>query len=373
MHRLEDLRTDWQVSCEPLVNDCVTGVAPKLSALLANSTDRPTAEHCSEMAALADQAVRQWAEKRLLPHCLDWLHQGKHWANAEADGSFVRAEMAAALQHIPPFRPQLPEPTPAVPVQSWAIAAGVGALAGMIPGALLSWALTERREAGLVLGGVAGAVGLVVTVGMVARSSAVRTALTYVLSVSAAGTLLGGLRAYWRQQPTAGWLRGGFGLLAAAFVVLLARPRLTYPAPDAVRKQLREDLRAHLWHAADLVLAWCWAHPQRQPQKTKPDKVEGPEPLPGSVCRSLGDLYARVAATDGAADGLQDTVEVLLQRLEDAGYEWKVVPPGTPYDEAMKKDFETFARIEPGQPVRTRRPALHRNDRLLHKGELQRA
>ena len=214
--------------------------------------------------------------------------------------------------------------------------------------------------------------GLVTVVGLIANSSAVRAALTYALSLSATGALVGGVWAYWRQQQMTGWLRGALGLIVSWFVVVLARPRLSWPSRDSVVKQLQEELRAHLRHVTDLTLAWCWAHPQRQPQKGETGEKAGPEPLPSSVCRSLGDLYVRMSAKDGATDGLQDAVEVLLQRFEDVGYEWKLVAAGAPFDETMNKDFESFARIEPGQPVRTRRPALLLDDRLIQKGELQR-
>jgi hypothetical protein len=367
MQRLEDLRSDWQASCEPLIEECVTGIASKLPPLRGDPFDR------SEIGMMATQAVRDWAEQRLVDHCLDWLQQGKHWPNPETAAlPYVRSELAAALSHLPAFQPQLPEPALTLPLRSWVLAAGIGALAGMVPGALLSWMLTGQREMGLVVGGIGGAMGVVTAVGLLAQWSSVRSALTYALSLSAAGAVLGGIWNYWRKQPITGWLRAGLALLAGWFVALLARPSLGWPSPESVLKQIQEELRAHLRHVADLVLGWCWAHPERQPRKSGPTPTP-PPPLPESFFRCLGDLYVRVSTAGGATDGLQDLIAVLLQRFEDAGYEWKIVPPGTPFDESMKKDFGSFTRLEPGQTVRTRRPALLRDDHLQMKGDLERA
>lgn len=372
MRRLEDLRPEWQTSCAPLIQECVDGIATRVTGMLATPVEKARAEYDSEFALLVQQLVREWADRRLLPHCLRFLREGNLWPNTESSDALVCAEMTAGLQKMPGFLCKLPASEPAVPLRSWTIAAGLGALAGMIPGALLSWALTERREAGLVIGAVMGAIGLVTLVGVLAESPGVRTALTYALTVSTAGTLFGGVRAYWKQESTSGWLKGGLGLIAAWFVVFLARPRLNAPAREKVVEQLRHDVASHLRHVADLVLSWCWAHPERLPRtKTAATSTEA-EALPGPVSRCLGNIYTRLMSANGEKDGLQDAVEELMQRFEDAGFEWKLVPDGTPFDEAMKRDFETFTRIEPGQPVRTRRPALRLDGRLVQKGELQR-
>jgi hypothetical protein len=355
-----------------MIEECVQGVTPKMSANLADRPARGQAHPASEIAAAANQAAHDWASQKLLPRCLQWLHAEGHWPEAGAEESFARQELAAALQHAPPFQPMLPEPVPVLPLSSWVITAGLGALLGMLPCALLGWALTGQREAGLVLGGILGAMGLVLAVGLIASAPAVRSAITYALALSSAGTVLGGLWAYWKKESTASWLRGAVGVAVGWVVVLLARPRLDWPARDAALAGAQEQLRGHLRYLADLLLAWCWAHPMRAPQAgARKPAPQDHEPLSASVYRLLADLHLRVAS-NADSKGLQDAVEVLLQRLEDAGYEWKAVPPGTPYDEAMRKEFESFGRLEPGQKVRTRRPSLHLNGKLVQPGELQR-
>jgi hypothetical protein len=179
----------------------------------------------------------------------------------------------------------------------------------------------------------------------------------------------GGVWAYWRGG-SAGWLRASVGLLAVSLVVLLARPRTGAARADFGRK-LQGPLREHLRHVADLVLAWCWAHPDRQPPQVA-ESVRGGA-LPGTVWDTLTDLQAQLTAGGGAGDDWREAVEELLQRFEEDGYAWQAVPPGTPFDEAMREDFHTFGLIGTGQPVRTRRAALRHGGQLLRKGELRRA
>jgi hypothetical protein len=87
---------------------------------------------------------------------------------------------------------------------------------------------------------------------------------------------------------------------------------------------------------------------------------------------ALADLHAQLAGSTGTPDDLRDSVDELLQRFEDDGYEWQSVEDRTPFDETMREDFDTFGLIQAGQPVRTRRAALRHKGRLVRKGELRR-
>src|SRR5205823_2997838 len=127
----------------------------------------------------------------------------------------------------------------------------------------------------------------------------------------------------------------------------------------------------HLGHVADLVLAWCWAHPGRLPAAPQAPPEQSPR-LPALFCAALADLRHQLASGGTPAD-LRDSVEEVLQRFEEGGYEWKAIAANTPFDEAMKEDFDTFGVIAPGQPVSTRRAALRHRGELVRKGELRRA
>jgi hypothetical protein len=94
--------------------------------------------------------------------------------------------------------------------------------------------------------------------------------------------------------------------------------------------------------------------------------------LGGSVCQSLSDLHVQVASDHVAPEDLRDSVDELFQRLQDDGYRWKSLPRGTPFTDELLHEFNTFGLINPGEPVRTRRPALFHREQLIHKGELRR-
>jgi hypothetical protein len=278
--------------------------------------------------------------------------------------------LAAALQHLPSFEPPPPEATPQLPAWSSPVAAACGALLGMLLLTPLTLLLLGQRDVGLLAGGVLGSAALVSLVGVLSAAPRVRAAVSTVLLVSGTGSLVAGVWSYWRAQST-GWLRGSLGLLATGFVVFLARPRLNWPARAEYLQRVRRQLSLHLGQVADLVLGWCWAHPSRLPAPSQVQPEAAPL-LPPLVCASLADLRSQLASSEGTPTDLRDSVEELLQRLEEDGYEWKSVAANTPFGEAMKEDFDTVGLITPGQLVRTRRAALRHRGQLVRKGELRR-
>jgi hypothetical protein len=365
--RLEDLRAEWQAACATLIDDCAREVLVQLPGA-SPLPGLPEDKRLAQVAAAVGQGVRDCAGRRVLPRCLDWLREQGHWAGGEGADALARVELIAALQHAPAFAPRWPQPEPLPLLRSWALAAGCGAAVGMVLLTPLSLLVLGQREVGLFLGGALGAAGLVTLVGALARAPALRGAIQYGLAASGFGALVGGVWTSLRGG-SAGWLRASLSLLAVALVVLLARPRAG-AAPADLGTELQGPLREHLRHVADLVLAWCWAHPDRQP--ARPVEPAPAAALPGAVCDTLADLQAQLAA-GGAGDDWREAVEGLLQRFEEDGYAWRAVPTGTPFEEAMREDFDTFGLVRPGEPVRTRRAALRHSGRLLRRGELRRA
>jgi hypothetical protein len=236
----------------------------------------------------------------------------------------------------------------------------------------LALLLLNQREVGLFVGGIAGSVGLVMLIGFLAASPRLRGAMSSALVVAGTGSIAGALWSYWKGRQSTNWFRASLGFLASGFVLLLAHPRLRWPARADYLPRVRRELDSHLRHVADLILAWCWAHPARLPAPP-PDAGSQAPLLPGLVCAALADLRTQLAGSNGTPPDLRDSVEELLQRFEDDGYEWKTIAADTPFDETMKEDFDTFGVIVPGQPVRTRRAALRHRGQLVRKGELRRA
>ncbi|HEY7157669.1 MAG TPA: hypothetical protein VH575_27180 [Gemmataceae bacterium] len=370
LERLEDCRRDWQNACVAPIEQHARHLMERLSDILPDPAGPLTDEQSAQLAA-ALEGTRDWAEKRLLPLCLSWLRETKLWPDPAARDGFVHVELTAALQHLPPFEPCPPEPASHPPTRCSSFVAACGAALGMFLLTPLTLLLLGQREIGLFAGGILGSAGLVALIRRLAASPRMRPALTAALVASAAGSLLGGVWSYWRQRST-GWLRAALGLLVTVLVVLLARPRIEWPSRQAYLLHICHQLGPHLRHVADLVLAWCWAHPARLPARPEAPGGEA-APMSSLVCAALADLHSQLTSGDRTPADLRDSVEELLQRLEDDGCVWKTILNGTPFDEAMREDFDTFGCIDPGQPVRTRRAALRHRGQLVQKGELRRA
>jgi hypothetical protein len=369
LDRLEDKRRDWRRVCAASADECARTLAARLAGFLPDPVGPLTAEQSARLAAAGD-AARQWAETDLLPQCRNWLRESRLWPQSADSDEWIRRELVAALQELPAFEPPPPEPVPRLPAWSSALAAACGAMVGMLLATPLTLLLLGQREFGLFVGGILGSASLVALVNLLATAPQVRTAVASVVLVSGAGSIFAGVWSYWRNQST-GWLRGGLGLLATYLVIFLARPRLAWPARTPYVQQVAQQWRKHLGHVADLVLAWCWAHPSRWPSQGGGEQNRSPA-LPGPLCAALADLRRQLDSSEKTPADLRDSVEELLQRFEEDGYEWKSITANTPFEESMKEDFNTFGLIEPGQPVRTRRAALRHQGQLVRKGELRR-
>src|SRR5262249_57767666 len=100
---------------------------------------------------------------------------------------------------------------------------------------------------------------------------------------------------------------------------------------EECRALLREQLVPPVRHAADLVLAWCWALP------SAPAALAGRAGLPEGVLESLTVLRAALAGAEGRA--LRVTAGAVVQRAEEEGYAWKEVAPRTPFEDSMTREF----------------------------------
>jgi hypothetical protein len=128
---------------------------------------------------------------------------------------------------------------------------------------------------------------------------------------------------------------------------------------------------AEFAQAADLALAVSWCHPDRLAAPEDKHPAE-PDHLPGPVLVALSQLQSEL--TRGGSDrDVRESCEDLLQRLQEGGFEWRSVSPGTPYDPEMAALFDVFGTIPPGQAVRTQRAAVTRHGQVVNKGELRRA
>lgn len=365
VHRLEDLRRDWQAGNEL----ALCKFADRLSAVSNAPCPKAGPERSGESTSPAvNQRIREHAEKELVPACIGFLCERQAWRQDGKDER-CRDELKAALSQLPQW--QTPADNAQVDASPLvrAFTAGAGAIVGMTAVVPLSLHLAVQRELGLVVGGVLGAVGISFVIEFLRCSPLIRQAALAVSASATAGTGFAALWSFWRSGGK-GLFWALLGSLAVFLVIAFNRPKRRSEPSAEHRVAVREQLELHLRHVADLVLAWCWAHPDRLPRTVPP-----PEPrpdLPPRSAEALGGLHAELSIAGQTNGNLRELLEELFQRLEEEGYRWKTIDSGTPFDESMREAFDTYGIIQAGEPVRTRKAALQRLDRVARKGLLRR-
>jgi hypothetical protein len=358
--RIEDVLPAWRRHIAPTL-------AKGLDAL-ARPPERGEVRVGPAEAAAPAPDPRAELRERVVPACIEWLGQQGHWLNPAADLARVRAEVQSAVSQLPAPAEGAAEAVE-VPPHAWALPAALGAALGALALSPLTWLWLENRQVGLLVGGVLGAYALVRGLAALAARPRLRAVLNAALATAGAAGLAAGVWRAVRGRP-AGLLRDALCLAGAWLLLASVRPRRAAPAP-AERAALRVRLERQLSSGADLVLAFCWSHPDRLPCPEQAVAQAG-GPLAQPAYAALAELHAELAG-GGPPDGLCDGLRELFQRLEEDGFEWKSVPRGAAYDEAMREEFDALGLIRPGQAVRTRRAALRHRGRVVHKGELRRA
>jgi hypothetical protein len=366
IQRLEDLLPDWRKACAERVGATAEAVAQEATALPPARPAEEPARRAALASAVHDAAVRLAAED-LLPAALDFL-AGQGLGPPAAALGRVRAEAASALrQRIPNFEPRLPPPTYRLPYLSLAVAAAVGGVLCLLALAPLSLLVLGQREPGLFVGGPLGALLSVALLAWLAQRPKILQALQTVVGVATVLAALGAVVQYFRRQSK-GWFGAAAWIAGCWLLLLTVRPRLTPPTRDECREALRPQVERLLAHVVDLVLAICWAHPERcPPPKPTPSAAAG---LPPALAEALGVLSA-VADEEAPEKHLRGAVRAVLQRVHGEGYEWRSVPAGTPYDASLEAHFDCFDRVTVGQPVETLEPAFVRNGELVKRGTLR--
>jgi hypothetical protein len=369
LHRLEDLAPDWQKHAASLIEPALPDLVQKLTAELPERVAVQSPEVHAKLGEAARPSARHFCEVHLLPACLAWLQANQHWPHREANMQRVRAELATALEKLPGLQPVLPAPTSTLSPWSWVLPAGGGAALGALLLSLVSWPLFDDRRVPLFLGSVLGALGTVAFLAFLATRPRLLAAVRASLATAGAATLAGGV---WQavRGRSYGWLKASGYFVAAWLLVMTLRPRVQLPTRGECAASLTEQLRALLQHDADLILGWCWSHPERLPPSPVNTVVSAA--LPEPVCTALASLRSALAAPDAQLEELQDAANALLQRVEEQGYEWKAIERGTPYADAMAQAFDQFALISVGQPVETLQPAIVRRGEVIKRGVLRR-
>jgi hypothetical protein len=364
--RLEDIAPRWRdYFAANLAGPEADRVRCRVEGVLTERVDPRDPTQVDRIAEVVRDEARRCALEMTLPAALDWLRDRQDW-EGEVSGSRVLHELAGIREGLAPFEPALPVPDVRVEPTAWILPAAAGAAIGALALTPLSLLLLNSREVGLFAGGVLGAAGLVGLIALLLSRPGLASGLKWAGRVGVPVALWAGVRG----RPI-GWLRAAGSTLGAWFLLGTVRPRAALPTRAEVLDPLDPQVRRLLIHDADLVLAWCWAHPDRLGRRDGPPGDEVP-PLAGAVFRALRDVRAVVRDPASTRDDFADAAEALLQRLEDVGYRWIEVERGTPYDESMESCFRKFAMIAIGQPVEMLQPALGKDGIVVEPGMLRR-
>ncbi len=317
LRRLEEVLPGWWDRSTPAVEEAVTAITRAADAVLSERVDPRDAAARVELTRSVREGAERFARDRLVPDCLAMLRDRGDWENGDAPEARVRTDLERALSFLPAFEPELPSSTAQTASRSVVVPAVVGATLGALALGALTFLAFGQREVGLFLGGILGA--------------------------ATAAELAARLRAF--------------------------RPRAVAPARTDCVTALAGRVRDLLRHHADLVLAWCWAHPDR----LKPKTVHEPgEDLPAPVCDALTSLRETLSRNHARPEDIRDEAEILMQRFEEAGYTWVTLPVGIPLDGTIQDRFDAYGVIAAGQLVRVRRQALLRNGSVVRRGLIQR-
>ncbi|MDX2038201.1 MAG: hypothetical protein SFX72_16250 [Isosphaeraceae bacterium] len=348
MTRLELCCRDWRDHCEVLLRGFL-----------------------QESPESADRSVRRWAAETLVPECFDWMKsQGlwpKIWTDRPSTLETAKSQIRAASQNL--TEPSPTSTTKRMELAPWSVpaAAAMGSFVGMLACAPLSLILTGDRFMGLTLGGIGGgALGSSVIAWLASRPR-IRTALEAALAAGGAMSLIGALWSTITGKARVGsWIQSAVLMLGCTLLLALSRPRLVdVPNAPIDRSETRRLLALQ---AVDLVLAWTWAHPDRQPVvEAAGESAEIPSVFLDAMTHlkcglQLDDPNAREVYTDE-----------MIHQYRLAGYEWHFVANGSAFDEAMRALFDPFSFTpDLGDPVRTIEPGITVDGRCVKRGKLQR-
>ncbi len=367
--RLEDVTPRWRAYfSEGLARAEQEQVRLGVEAVLPERVDVVDPTQVERIITAVVETRRRRVRDSVMPACVGWLREKGFWTGGEARENRAVNEIAGALDGLTPFRPSLPVPVATVKNMAWIMPAAVGAALGSVVVSLLM-SPVDGRVFGAFAGGVLGAAGLVALVGFLASrpdvASGLETGLKWVGFIAVPLGFWRGLRG----RPL-GWLRAGGYTMASWLLLGTVRPRVVLPARAEVLAMLDDRIREMLAHDADLVLAWCWAHPDRLDLDGAGAEIS--PVLSGSVCDALGTLRAILADRSSAPEDLADAAEAMLQRIQEEGYEWRSVERGTPYDLTMASLFSKFGMIDVGQPVETLKAATVRGGVAVQQGVIRR-
>ena len=332
-----------------------TAVEQAASAFLGGLGDR-TAPGDADVAAASASA-----HSVLKRHALSetWLSTvvGDHEVSQDQNS---RIEMVFDTI-LPPST--IPEPQDASTMSSarLALAASVGALFGMMVFSPLYRFLLDMRDTGLIIGAPLGAALLVLASWHAAHNKWIKNILVGALGVTTiteVWVLLSGGGVFGRIWRALGGKRSGFKrvlIYGLAILVLIFSKRIPRIDRRGYEHTVTCILRQWLDEAV-IVLAFL-LHPGSTTQAVV------------DTDSMLYDLVEKINALPAVGpDNIEFAIQELIQETKNMGFAGDGGNRQIVWEESMRKEYETFAHIEPGDVVVIERESVRFKDVVKQKG-----
>jgi hypothetical protein len=250
----------------------------------------------------------------------------------------AQADIVAALRSL--VSVEVPEVVAEVQASRLALSAGLG---GLVAGGIVGFVFSGLLGGGWGVAVLASALGSTWAVGTGGRW------------LDAKGARLLHPVTRWIVHPVTKWIGG----------ILPATPGTPSEA------EVRRALEAAWESAVDLAFAECLLHPDRLDPQSARSAAPYVETAPIGLDQ-ITELMALLRAESVDRDEIVETVRDLAQEFAHAGWSWRWIDRGTPYEDKFAESFERVGLLRDGEPVVSRRAAVFRSGKLLRRGLLTR-
>jgi hypothetical protein len=262
---------------------------------------------------------------------------------------------------IPPLSLPEPEVTEEIPPLRVAVAAAIGALAGMLVLPPITWAVLGDRGTGILAGAPLGAMASAFAALVLPRNRRLMRLLAGLLgmaTVAEAVRFLGGGSLFLRgfsllRQKNTSLKRLFLYPLLLALVLLLGKRKTRYD-----RKQHENAVRRALSAWAEGVLTIA--------------PLAAAIPIPSADDDNRDDfspLASRILSLEGAPCGdLAAGIAELATEIRNLGFSSEIVPAVFRWSEDAAERYAPFGSVEPGDEVRVEREPLLRDGEVLSRG-----
>ena len=356
---LNELMPSWLLHCqahrETLADQC-------LNEELAQTSPTSLSEGTVvSIESQINQSLLSTFKDQTIEFCLSWLttdplNTSNPLSLSDTDLQYMKHQIGESLEDMPSMQVIPPTPITTVSSSRWAFIAMIGAVIGMLFLAPLSQGLLNQHALGLFFGALLGSGGLVAWVNQLTQDGQTQTSHEKSSTES--------------QKKTPSF----FKRFIRSTLIHLLKPQISWPGGN-FSQLVKSQVNIAVQQRFEYLLSICYFEIVRQKNQTTPSKetqTSSSNPLPDSVYQALADLYLDFKQTSNSSeDHFLDAIDVLFQRFEDSRYQWVFVENGTPFSQSFENQFDTLGLIKENTEVKTRRPALLIDNKVIFKGELR--